>query len=396
MGRILGFILIAVLLIFLVVFGLRACGGQVPLFSSANQGGNLNVDLEEIKPEEWLPYSYDEISGLVRVNIDTWQDGNEWRDGEEEWLLFYHYDMDAGKNTAYSQLGGVIYDPQNRPRGDDSIAIPDQSPAYLVPYRLLPDYHLPKTGGYLGDDDIDYQQVTIDKKDMKSESPSANRLMVRGKYRGAFNRFAIFWWISEEQGYGAAYASTPGWFSLNKNNPNGWGNWLEGKYIKTLWAWESMNNRSHLCRREQWKLEGDGYPEFVPRAATEPIFAEYGGEITFCNTERPSEPAFPEAQVLAYLQDRDPKRLAPVDPEKQNGKKVDLNIPNYDLLEVLAISEPEELNNGKPPGQLPEVKVDVDFNTNEGWRTMTWTLQMISPKTIKEAVEWRIVAAEDR
>lgn len=383
MGRIFLIILGVLLIIFVVFLGMRLRQGHEPLFSFGSQSGNLNVNLEEMKPDEWLPYTDDHIKGLIRVNIDTRWDGEKLQDEEEEWLLLYHYDLDPERAT--SQLGGVIYDAQNRPRGNDSIAIPDQSSAYLVPYRLLPDYHLPKTSGYLGDDAVEYKQIAVDIKGVnpQSEKPLVDRLMLRGKNREAFNRFSIFWWIDEETGYGTAYASTPGWFSLNQGNPSDWTGWEAGEYIQELWAWEPRYDRSNLCRREQWLLSEEAYPQFVSRSDIDPTYAKYGGEVTFCNGQPPVEPAFPEAQVLAYLADWNPKRLDPTDNSA---------IPRYDKVEVLDISVPSELNTGVPP----EVKVDVNFNSNEGWRTMTWTVRMIHPETIKEAVKWRIISAEDR
>ena len=372
MGRIFAIILGVLLIIFIVFLGIRLRQGQAPLFDFGGQDTNLNIDLNEIMPDEWVPYRDDQIKGLQQVNIDT--------DSEDEWLLLYQYDF--GEN---GPIGGVIYDAQNRPRGNDSIAIPDQSPAYLVPYRLLPDYHLPKTNGYLGDDKVEIKQVAVDITGVnpRNQEPLADRLMVRGKNREAFNRFSIFRWIDEETGYGAAYATTPGWFSLSPENPSDWLAWDAGEYIQELWSWEPRYDRSNLCRREQWLLNEDAYPRFVPRSEQE---AHYDGEITFCIGQQPNEPAFPEAQVLAYLNDWKPERI---DAQPRT------EIPRYDKVEVLDISVPPELNNGIPPDS-PEVKVNVDFNSNEGWRTMIWTVRMIPPETIKDAAIWRIIAAEDR
>jgi len=269
MGRIFAIILGVLFIILIVFLGLRLRQGQGPLFS--DQSSNLNVNLEEIMPSEWLPYTNDQIKGLVRINIDTNWEEDELKDEEEEWLLFYHYDLSADKNT--SQLGGVIYDAQNRPRGDDSIAIPDQSSAYLVPYRLLPDYFLPKTNGYLGDDAIDYKQIAVQIKGSVNDTPLTDRLLVRGYSRGRINRYSIFWWINEEKGYGAAYASTPGWFSLNRNNPGDWGDWNVDKYIEPLWSWDPEYDRSNLCRREKWELIEDEYPKFTSQSETDATYA---------------------------------------------------------------------------------------------------------------------------
>jgi hypothetical protein len=383
MGRIFAIILGVLFIIFIVFLGMRLRQEQGPLFSFGGQSNDLNVNLDEMKPDEWLPYHNDQINGLVRVNIDTkWQDGKVL-DAEDEWLLFYRYDLNVDQNVG--QLGGVIYDAQNRPRGNDSIAISDQSPAYLVPYRLLPDYHLNKTRGYLGDDGLEYKPIAVDIEGVnpQNQEPLTDRLLVRGVNRSRYNRFAIFWWIDEETGYGAAYAYTPGWFSLSSENPSEWSGWDEGAYIKTLWAWEPRTDRSNLCRRQSWNLSDGDYPQFVPQSDTDPTYARYGGEVTFCNGQPPVEPAFPEAQVLAYLEDWNPARL---DAQPRT------EIPRYNEIEVFKIESTDAPDANMPP----EVKVNIDFNSNEGWRTMTWTVRMIPPETIKEAVKWRITAAEDR
>ncbi len=379
MGRIIAIILGVLFIVFIVYFGMSLRQGKGPVFPGQSSG--LNIDLQEIMPDEWLPYTNDQIKGLVRVNIDARWENDALVDAEDEWLLFYLYDLSADQGT--SQLGGVIYDAQNRPRGNDSIAIPDQSSAYLVPYRLLPDYHLPKTGGYLGDDSLDFEQIAVEITGSTESGSLTDRLLVRGYYRQKINRYSMFWWIDEENGYGSAYASTPGWFSLNRLNPSDWAAWDAGAYIQTLWSWQPMNDRSNLCHREYWQLSTDEYPEFVAQSVTDPTYAKYGGEVTFCNGQQPQEPAFPEAQVLAYLEDWNPDRIDPV---------TSTEIPNYSDVKVFKVEGPKELNEGAPP----EVKVNVDFNSNEGWRNTVWTVRMIPPATIKDAVKWRIVAVEDR
>ncbi|HEY51851.1 MAG TPA: hypothetical protein G4N94_00125 [Caldilineae bacterium] len=383
MGRILAIIFGVLFIIFLVFLGLRLRHEPGPLFSFGGGSEDLNVNLDEMKPEEWLPYRNDQIKGLVRINIDARWEDDVLLDDEDEWLFFYRYDLKADQSAG--QLGGVIYDAQNRPRGNDSIAISDQSPAYLVPYRLLPAYHAYKTRGYLGDNDLEYKTiaVAIEGVNPQNQEPLTDRLLVRGINQKRYNRFAMFWWIDEETGYGAAYAYTPGWFSLSRGNPSDWSSWDAGANIETLWAWEPRIDRSNLCRRQQWSLYSGDSPKFVPQSATDPIFARYGGEVTFCNGQAPDEPAFPEAQVLAYLEDGNLSRL---------DEAPRTEIPHYNEVTVFEIESTDAPDSDMPP----EVNVDVDFNSNEGWRTMTWTVRMIPPATIKDAVKWRIIAVKDR
>ncbi|MCP4164462.1 MAG: hypothetical protein GY759_01045 [Chloroflexi bacterium] len=357
MSRILA-ILLGVLLVVLVIYvGVRLRGGQIG--SSTPQ---LNVDLQEIIPEVWQAHE----DGLVRINIDG--------DTQQEWMLFYRYD-DA-------QLGGVIYDAQNRPRGNDSIPIPEQTSAYLVPYRLLPDYTVPKTSGYLGNEDIDYRLAAADGD---AENPNKEYLQVRGISRSIVNRFSLFWWIDKQLGYGGAHASTPGWFSMSYDHPYDWNKWDTGTpVIKSLWAWESQTDRSNFCRRAQWRLDEGEDPKLESH-----FVAFYDGDITFCSGKSPVDPAFPEAQVMAYLKDGKSNRWQnPSDP----------NIPQYRGATIKRITAPVVLDDHDKTSanEGMTVLVDVDFTYNDVSYSETWSVNMIRPKTTKDAVRWRIVDAVAR
>lgn len=379
MLRIILIVLGVLFIILICVLGsqLRSQGESLLGFSFSTGETDLNIDLKDIMPDEWIPYH----TPLIRVNLDD--------DDGEEWLLLYRYDLDQEKKNG--QIGGVIYDAQNSPRGDDSIPLPEQSPAYLIPYRLLPDYHQPKITGYLGNDDVEYQQLAVNVKETDAEGNPVrhDRLMVRGQSRGKTNRFSIFWWISEEQGYGAAHAYTPGWFSLKEGEPYNWDDWKAGEYIQKLWAWEPQNDRSNLCRRALWKLSEESDPQFDRR-----FDAYYDGEIVFCLGTSPEEPAFPEAQVLAYLLDPKQDRWCnePDCPLAQEATPEGERLA-YDEVEVLHLTAPPVLDH--PPEQ-PLVQVEADFNSKEGWQSTLWTLVMIEPATIKDAVKWRIVSVNPR
>ena len=346
------------------------------------QATPLNINLEEIKPPEWKAYDED---GLELINID--------HDAEPEWLFLYK----DGYGT--NQIGGVIYDAQNRPRGDFSIPIASQVPTYLVPYKLLPDYPASKNQGYLGDLQVDYKTVgnqlvltptatPASTPPPKAASMTGERLLVRGSHYllnkkdgpAVVNRFSVFWWVGPEYGYSGALAYTPGWFSLSKKKADDWADWKDApERINRLWAWEPQVDRSNICRVVKWQLDpGDNPPiTWHFQALYEESF------LRFCTNGIPSEPAFPEGQVLAYL----------LDGRSSRWKKGTENPPKYADVNVFAISEPEITDQ---PFQRPIAPVDVDFEAADGFHSMRWVLEMIPPATVKDPVRWRIFRAEDR
>lgn len=320
---------------------------------------SLGIDINEIKPSQWQLYN----KRLIQLSIDD--------DEEMEWMMFYLYD---GHN-----IGGIIYDPQPTPLGNEGIALPDQSATFLVPYRLLPDYQFNKTNGYLGDDKVDYRTAI---SDPSSEPVAPDRLLVRGIDHKRITRFSVFWWISEQFGYGGAHASTSGWFSLSHDQPNDWERWRDPVApINELWAWEPLHDRSNLCRRLNWHLiEGD------KALFTRRFEASAASDITFCNGELPADPAFPEAQVLAYIKDGDGKRLWQSDNDQ---------FPRYNSAVVDAISAPLVLDRVSPDEYFYDVpirvEIDVDFTIAGMPYATRWTVAMVRPDSIRETTRWRIV-----
>ncbi len=339
----------------------------------------LTIDLQEIKPEQWQPI-FDK--GLLQINIDD--------DPEPEWLFFYKNAGDA------NQIGGVIYDAQNQPRGDLSIPISQQYPAYLAPYALLPDYTAGKNQGYMGDDTVLYQGAIEKKPETEDDKTSPEKqkgvilgdyLQVRGIFRHRTNRFSISWWIDKQTGYGGALAYTPGWFSLAKDNPN-WPNWgkddAQGPLIKELWAWEPQTDRANICRRVAWKLEGDHFVAYYDQSDLmfcTGVHQEKEGDASRIIVAE--EPAFPESQVLAYLIDHNVNRWRDPGMAFQVSGEV----------KVRRITAPR---NTDPSPDAPFSYVDVDFDMGGIARSMVWTLEMQQPHSVKDSVKWRIVEAHDR
>ena len=327
----------------------------------------LNIDLREIKPDEWESVT-DE--GLLKISIDG--------DKDIEWLFFY---KDKGDTN---QIGGLIYDAQNQPKGVTSMAASQQSPAYLIPYRLMPDYTHEKSAGYLGDSHIEYHAASIatnkpDERPQESDVIVGNRLLVSGFYNKAPNRLSVFWWTGPQQGYGGALAYTPGWFSLSDTNPHDWFKWAGGKNEKeevdNIYAWEPQMDRSNICRRATWRLEGeqdDNSLHFVPDYAN--------SDLVFCRGGLPTEPAFPEAQVLAYLLDEKSD-------SRKNRLKEGASAPAFSGVEVKKINQPTITID------TAAVDVVVEFTADGTYHKMVWKVEMIPPESLKSSVHWRIVSA---
>jgi hypothetical protein len=357
----------------LAILGILVAGALLFLFFQhrkapvENHATPLNIDLQEIKPTAWAPVEED---GLIKISVD--------RDKDIEWLFLYR---DTGGTN---QIGGVIYDAQNQPKGVSGMNTSQQAPAYLIPYRLMPDYTASKSHGYLGDQKVDYLAVSV-KTDKKEEHPDdsdaivGNRLQVSGQYHGVPNRFSVFWWMDSKLGYGGALAYTPGWFSLSAENPNDWPEWAGGEHdtkdaIDTIFAWEPQIDRSNICRRVEWRLQGDQDQNTLQ------FESDYeNGDLVFCQGSEPAEPAFPEAQVLAYLLDKNKERWQDEKP-----------LVSFNHVSVRDIIAPEITVSTTTVGVL------VDFLADGALQRMVWQVKMEPPTALKSSVHWRIVDVYNR
>jgi hypothetical protein len=376
---ILGIILAAAILYYIFFYN-----GGVFQNSGRSRETPLNIDLNEIKPKEWEPVG----DGLVKISIDD--------DSASEWLLLY---KDTGDTD---QIGGVIYDAQNQPKGVTAMAASQQSPAYLIPYRLMPDYVPRKSVGYLADTEIDYNAVSIypttnqenkekeEGQQTDSDVLTGNRLQVSGRFNNLPNRFSVFWWIDPQHGYGGTLAYTPGWFSLDSVKPHDWPKWAGGDnegttIVKALYSWEPQMDRSNICRVVKWELQGDQSQDMLQFASFYP-----DSSLRFCRGNSPSEPAFPEAQVLAYLLD-EKKDENPDEQKKQQARWVEgITPPRFSNVSVRKISEPflDPTN--------PSVQVFVYFTDDDGAHSTVWDVVMTAPKDLQSTVHWRIVSVQNR
>lgn len=348
-----------ILIVFLVVWAVRQTG--LRLFGGSTS--TLPTDLAALMPDGWVA-----IESLQPVNID--------HDDVSESTLYYSYDT--------GQIGGVIYDAQTTPLGNQAVPVPSQSPTYLVPYRLLPDYVGTKTNGYLSDATLEYKQVYFDKAgDNKAPATvSRDRLMVQGIRNSLVNHFSVFWWIDPQAGYGGATVSTAGWLSLSDTAPNNWDAWTNLEYIHQVWNWEPLADRSALCRRSSWVLNDTS----ATTQPNPPVFVKDPGtgDLFFCTGKLPPSPAFPEAQVLAYLIDNSATRL---DPNYTNA-------PKFSKAKVFRITAPADLTTMH--GNQIVVTGEVDFVSNGQPYAMWWATEMVAPQSVKQTVSWEITGLTPR
>lgn len=362
MLRTLAIVLAVVVMIVVLILALPRLLQVLPTLL-ARQRISMQLDLNAIKPEAWQP-----VRGLQRIDLDD--------DDEDEWLLFYRYDQGA--------IGGVVYDAQNVPRDRPMVRTPEQAPAYLVPYRLLPDYTRSKSGGYLGDEAVEWKTILLSGRPPAADrrgtdQPHADRLLVRGRFRERFTRFAQFWWIDAERGYGAAYAATSGWFSLAQDNPNDWTAWDAGQNIVELWAWVPLADRSDLCRRTPW-VWADG-TERLPQQNFRPD--ELRSDVDFCVGRAPADPAYPEAQVLAFIRYGGDGRW---DASAQD------RIVRLGEARVWRIAVVSETPQGDTVVATGEVDIIAPGQPQRWW----WAAQLLPPTHIRETARWRITGMAPR
>lgn len=357
MGRIIIIILIVVAVI--AFFWFLAQRG-LDLFQ--NTSSTMNIDVGEIIPTTWTPGP----DGLEPVNIDG--------DPAVEDILFYQYDGGL--------WGGVIYDAQSAPLGETQLPPPQQSPTYLVPYRLQPDYAAGKPSDYLGNDGVTWNEVYVRTAGDTSadNSVSRDRVQVRGSFRQQTTRFSAFWWLDKSRGYGGATASTPGWFSLSRGSPTDWANWDADAVITELWSWEPQSDRSNLCRRTPFTLVGGD--QYMPQG---PFVKNDGAaDLYFCSGQIPGDPAYPEAQVMGWLFDKNSNRLG----QSAQGMQP------YEGARVLRITAPADLST-QIDGRVV-ASGEVDFTASNGANLMRWDAELVPPANIQDQVHWKILRLTPR
>ncbi len=265
---IVGIVIVAVLYLLLFRGGARL---------TAPPKSALPVDLQKIIPTKWTPDPF------KACDFDG--------DGEEEWLITYHYD--AGAGTGRSLIGGVIYDAQvNRVPQAPGNESPYQ-PAFLVPYKLLPDFYMGKGQGYLGETGV---KVNLFPPEQNEKACRAQEITVQGfsDNSGRPTRLSIFQWDSQDVGY-------VGWhFIGNARIEAGDG----AVPITQTLTYNRLNDRSALCAVQRYTRPPSSNKDVPPGIR----FTEDGDAYTvdFCFGP-PDDPTYPEGVVVALLRGSSPK-----------------------------------------------------------------------------------------
>lgn len=285
-GIILTIILIALVAILVLLLRQRGLLG-----SPASQQAQIPIELRNIIPSNWQVLD----NQPQPCNLDDDQDN--------EWLVLYRYDITTVSDVyaareskvSHSPIGGVVYDAQvNRlPQAPGNIAL--YRPAFLVPYKLLPDYYTGKGQGYLGETDVKFYPYAASQREGRRTPTQcrAEELYFLGySYLPLPTRFSIFRWRGPQLGYqgvhfvGDAHVDAPG--ATDKTTR-----------VETVTTYNRLaNHRSVLCEVKRFERRGE---------LAELNFTEKTAEFTidFC-FGAPNDPVYPEAVLIALLRGANP------------------------------------------------------------------------------------------
>ncbi len=299
-------ILIGALLVF-VLFFIWRCAQE-------RAGGGAPSDVPEVK--RIIPASWTVLSDkAMACDFDL--------DGQDEWLVIYRYDqtsVPSSTETSFSPIGGFIYDAEVNLVPQDPALQSPYRPAFLIPFKLLPDMYVGKGQGYLGETDVEVivQPGSGGSEGSGTSSPQCqseeiNVLGFSGSPYSAGNptptRLSIFRWGGESIGYaGVSFVGNARVEALpGATQP-----------ITGVVTYNRLNDRSVLCAVQTFDRQdpvtpveeqplGTGQTGQKGLPTAPPVFTEQPALYTigFC-FGAPSDPAYPEGVVVALLQGQNP------------------------------------------------------------------------------------------
>jgi hypothetical protein len=319
--------------------------------------------LEDLIPDFWQLYTpTNSNTQLNEINVDG--------DVDNEWLVFFYYDNVP--DGAKGPLGGIIYDAQQDTTPYDPqtiIPLPYQPSAFLVPYRLLPDWRQGKGQGYLGETSLSFEQTSSNPA-RNDENTIYDELLVLGKNAGdVLTRASIFWWQGVPDGYGVAHFAGTYRVDLVERSP--------GTTVSRVRVLDSLNERAYLCK----------LTEYARAAGTRNFGVTVPPSIVFCQGATPEAPTYPEAVVLTWL--LDPTRTDLIAPNRVDAIRA---VSPQGVQRVLSITYDSTAGSaGLGNNAVSRMEVVTSLvDATQAQRIYRWTLVERKPQAVGETSRWLI------
>lgn len=409
LSRILIIGVIAVAGILLAISSLRP---SVPLPKPAG----LPLDLKTIIPASW---------DVLGAQFKTCDFDN---DGDDEYLIIYRYDVNAA--TRRGLIGGAIYDTQvNRVPQAPEVEAPYR-PAFMVPYKLLPDLYGGKGQGYLGQERVAVYTLPTPAAGARCQ---AREILVYGYGADSYpTTLSVFRWEGELIGYvgwhvqGNVRLRAYDAASADPTRPATSDN--SGTAPIGVYAYNQLNQRSLLCAVRHYRRTPAATKDDLPPGLD---FTEVKGDYTidFCYGP-PNDPAYPEGVVAALLRGQNPTADSPtgksylMDEARQTLPPALVGLKDAERktpIRILSVSAPGTLGwyppqgsrfiwtpTGGTPSPTPQVWwinrdpptiVETEIVLNDGsgqTRLARWTLVSMANEKANADTLWRISSVELR
>ena len=377
------------LLILLILYFIFGRGGT----SSPDTQTTLPPSVQRLVPPSWT--------------VITDQACDFDADGQDEWLVVYHYDsasvqpsnQPANTYVAVSPIGGAIYDAElvSPPQTGTS----QYQITTITPYKLLPDYALGKGQGYLGESAVQTLLFPPVAKDGTCQPREVGFLgFSNGNTAGPTSlptRLSFFYWAGASLGYqGSLFIGNA---RVDAAIPT-----ETDKFVTQVTTYNLMNDRSLLCQAVTYNRPGPQQGFLVIPGST---------TLDFCYGA-PGEPTYPEGAVAALLKGHVPRAT---NDKTQMPPGNSFLLPNVSLpsglvppVSILAVTNTAsaapapsgghscttEYGNAWADwwcGQL-EAIVTSEAPVNGVVREITWKMMSVSLKDVVGEMHWRIADVE--